>query len=154
MAIQRNDNIKLDAPKPIRTTDIVGVGWVYLTKETIPISMRYQYMQTVDANTGNKWRLEGGVSNSNWVLDNGSGDAGQITSWAELILLVGEIGQQSIALSKTLSINDSFLLFINGIFYKYGVGSDYHITANPDILNWHGDFNLEPSDNIILKYRQ
>ena len=63
MAITLSDNIKLTAPKPIRTTDIVGIDSnthptgapsVYPVKESIPDYMRHLYMETIDG-TGKKW---------------------------------------------------------------------------------------------------
>ena len=69
MAIGRNDNLEINAPKPTRTTDIVGVDWVYATKEDIPTSMRHPFMITKDADhDGQEWWLVGGLANSDWTL--------------------------------------------------------------------------------------
>jgi len=71
MAITISDYLTLPAPKPLRDTDIVGLGLPvsgYPTKEAIPVYMRHLYMEVTDEN-GVKWRLE---------------DAFDLTVWTEM----------------------------------------------------------------------
>jgi len=71
MAITISDYFTLPAPKPLRDTDIVGLGLPvsgYPTKEAIPAYMRHLYMEVTD-DLGVKWRLE---------------DAFDLTVWTEM----------------------------------------------------------------------
>jgi len=71
MAITISDYLTLPAPKPLRDTDIVGLGLPvsgYPTKEALPMYMRHLYMEVTDEN-GIKWRLE---------------DAFDLTIWTEM----------------------------------------------------------------------
>lgn len=73
MAIQLNDNLEINAPKPIRTTDVVGTGEIYATKEDIPTAMRFEGLRTFDGT--DNWQLQCGIDDTNWtVLNNISSD--------------------------------------------------------------------------------
>lgn len=63
MSITLNDNLNIKTPKPTRTTDVVGDGQMYATKDLIPVGIRYNGMTTFDGT--NKWILKLGV----WVAD-------------------------------------------------------------------------------------
>ena len=147
MAIQRSDNIKLDAPKPIRTTDLVGASWVYTSKEGIPFSMRYEFMETTDSE-GNNWQLRGGIANLNWVVRSSS----QTITSVSIELFVLENDQEIFLLNDLITDYENLQLFVNGVFYAHGNLKDYHVSGQN--MYWHGDFSLELSDRIQLKYYQ
>ena len=77
MSIIINDGFESRSPKPIRNTDTVGPGLPFATKELIPAGFRYEFMETTDE-TGTKWRLEGGLTDTDWVVQMGGG----AVSWA------------------------------------------------------------------------
>jgi len=74
MSITLSDNISLTAPKPTRTTEVVGINnsthpggapSVYPVKESIPEYMRHLYMETIDG-TGKKWVLRNPLDILSW----------------------------------------------------------------------------------------
>jgi len=85
------------------------------------------------------------------ALDEGSG-TGQNIIWQTMELVVIENNQQIFSLEESVSDFSSTQLFINGILYTYGIPESYHISGNN--LYWHGDFILETSDQIYLKYNK
>ena len=88
MAIPLNDNIELNAPKPIRSTDIVGIDWIYANKEAIPTAMRHPFMRTTDNDTGFEWWLVGGIADADWVR------YGSLASLTKDKFLVGDANNQ------------------------------------------------------------
>ena len=53
----------------------------------------------------------------------------------------------------TVSIEGKALFFsINGVLYQYGTDKDFHTDGTK--LYWHGSFNLETTDVILVKYLQ
>jgi len=87
MSIDRNDNLRIKAPKATRDTDRVGASpLTYASPQDIPAGYRYEFMTTTD-DDGIIWRLEGGVADANWTelkLGGGEQEAENIT-WSELI---------------------------------------------------------------------
>jgi len=68
MAITLSDNIDLPAPKPLRTTELVGFGLpasVYTNKEAIPEYHRHMFMETIDP-SGQKWVLKNPLDIMEW----------------------------------------------------------------------------------------
>ena len=52
-----------------------------------------------------------------------------------------------------VSIDGKALFFsINGVLYQYGTDKDFHTDGTK--LYWHGSFNLETTDVILVKYLQ
>ena len=85
------------------------------------------------------------------ALDGGSG-TGESSVWISTQLLVRENKQTIFTLSETINSLDEIQLFINGILYPYGLNESYHILST--LLYWHGGFDLELSDRVMLKYNQ
>ncbi len=79
-----------------------------------------------------------------------SGGTGQVIIWQTLELLVTEDAQQLFPLSDSIRDFTNIQLYVNGVLYTYGIPESYHISG--DNLYWHGDFILETSDQIYLKY--
>ena len=65
MAITLLDNLKINARKPIKDTDIVGSGYRYATKEAIDPNLRFEYMETIEG--GVKYMLKGGILDAHWT---------------------------------------------------------------------------------------
>lgn len=82
----------------------------------------------------------------------GAGGTGESTIWIEASLRIITAGQSTIQLNQEVYQQSSLMLYINGIYYEYGIEESYHIVNN--ILRWHGSFELEPTDEIVLKYRK
>ena len=147
MSIELIDNFRINAQKPVRDTDIVGEGWVFANKEGIPFSMRYEFMETTDSE-GNNWQLRGGIANLNWVVRSSS----QTITSVSIELFVLENDQEIFLLDDLITDYESLQLFVNGVFYAQGDLKDYHVSGRN--FYWHGDFSLELSDRIQLKYYQ
>ncbi len=82
----------------------------------------------------------------------GTGGIGESTIWIEASLRIITAGQSTIQLNQGVDQQSSLMLYINGIYYEYGIEESYHIVNN--ILRWHGSFELEPTDEIVLKFRK
>ncbi len=83
------------------------------------------------------------------ALDSGGG-TGQIIIWQTLDLVVTQDAQQLFPLSDSINDFTNIQLYVNGVLYTYGMLESYHISG--DNLHWHGEFILETSDQIHLKY--
>jgi len=66
--IDLNDNLNIKTPKPIRPIDIIGVGCLYLTKEDIPANVRYDGLQVYVLSNNVNYQLNGGITDSDWVI--------------------------------------------------------------------------------------
>ncbi len=87
---------------------------------------------------------------SSFLSLDGSGGTGQTIVCQTLELLVVKGDQFQFPISESISSASNIKLFVNGIFYSYGINKSYHISSSN--LIWHGDFALETTDEIILKY--
>jgi len=77
--IKLNAPLEINAPSPVRTTDVVGIDWIYATKEDIPTGMRFEGMRTMHMEAGHaddkqEFRLEDGIEDSNWTEYGGVGE--------------------------------------------------------------------------------
>lgn len=70
--------------------------------------------------------------------------------WVTLELVIESNGENTFFFPETIFDTDSIFLTVNNVVYQYGVSFDYHI--QDDRLYWHGPFELERSDRVILKY--
>lgn len=84
--------------------------------------------------------LGGGVSDgSTWRAD-----------WQKIPMTVGVSGQTQFSININTSDPEGLFLAVNGAIYDYGINSAFDIDSGT--LNWHGGFNLEPSDHVYIKY--
>lgn len=81
----------------------------------------------------------GGSYGSTWRVD-----------WQKIPMTVSESGQTQFSISINTSDPEGLFLAVNGAIYDYGINSAFDIDSGT--LNWHGGFNLEPSDNVYIKY--
>lgn len=81
-----------------------------------------------------------------------SGDVSQpILKWVEIQFTFSPMTGNIFPF--TVNIEGKALFFsINGLLYEYGYEKDFHIEGS--YLFWHGSFNLETTDIIIVKYLQ
>lgn len=70
--------------------------------------------------------------------------------WITLELVIESNGENTFFFPDTIVDTDSIFLTVNNVVYQYGVRFDYHI--QDDRLYWHGPFELETTDRVILKY--
>ena len=81
----------------------------------------------------------GNTNGGNWKAD-----------WQKIPLTIGTSGQNQFAVNVNTSDPEGLFLAVNGAIYDYGVNSAFDI--NSGTLNWHGGFNLEPTDHVYIKY--
>ena len=114
--------------------------------------LNQKFLEILGDPTNDEIQLDGDAYRiSSFIALDGDG-SGLTFHWFKVKLTVSETGQQSIIIPESISETDSLQLFINGVFYSYGLLDSYHIIDTT--LYWHGDFPLEASDVIILKYRK
>ena len=70
--------------------------------------------------------------------------------WQKIPMTVSESGQTQFSISINTSDPEGLFLAVNGAIYDYGINSAFDIDSGT--LNWHGGFNLEPSDHVYIKY--
>lgn len=87
------------------------------------------------------------ISSFESLTDASSGTA-QI--WQTQNLIVEMDSQEQFPFSDHFTDTDSLFLLVNNSLYSYGINKDYHIESNT--IYWHGDFNIETSDEVYLKY--
>ena len=81
----------------------------------------------------------GGTDTSTWKAD-----------WQKIPFTVSVSGQAQFSVNISITDPEGLFLVVNGAIYDYGINSAFDITGS--ILNWHGGFNLEPTDHVYIKY--
>ena len=81
----------------------------------------------------------GGTDSSTWRAD-----------WQKIPMTIGVSGQNQFPVSISTNDPEGLFLVVNGAIYDYGINSAFDI--NSGTLNWHGGFNLEPTDHVYIKY--
>jgi hypothetical protein len=79
----------------------------------------------------------------------GSGPSANI-DWITLELNMASNGETVFYNPELITDTDSVFLTVNSVLYQYGVDRDFHIEG--DRLFWHGGFNLEMTDRVVLRY--
>lgn len=81
----------------------------------------------------------GGTDSSTWKAD-----------WQKIPITVDVSGQTQFSISVNTNDPEGLFLAVNGAIYDYGINSAFDIDSST--LNWHGGFNLEPTDHVYIKY--
>ncbi len=87
--------------------------------------------------------------------DLSSGGSGSDTNtwradWQKIPITIGSSGQTQFSVSVNTNDPEGLFLAVNGAIYDYGVNSAFDISSGT--LNWHGGFNLEPTDHVYIKF--
>ena len=93
------------------------------------------------------------INNVQGDLGGGGGSTDNVTwkaDWQKVPLTIGVSGQNQFSVNLNTSDPEGLFLAVNGAIYDYGVNSAFDI--NSGTLNWHGGFNLEPTDHVYIKY--
>jgi hypothetical protein len=83
--------------------------------------------------------IGGGGGNGNWRAD-----------WQKIPMAVEQSGQTEFSIDINTADPEGLFLAVNGAIYDYGINSAFDIDSGT--LNWHGGFNLEPTDHVYIKY--
>jgi hypothetical protein len=70
--------------------------------------------------------------------------------WITQELSVGTNGETVFYNPELITDTDAVFLTVNSVLYQYGVDRDFHIQGNK--IFWHGGFNLETNDRVVLRY--
>jgi len=80
----------------------------------------------------------------------GGGGANWRADWQKIPMVVEQSGQTEFSIDINTADPEGLFLAVNGAIYDYGINSAFDIDSGT--LNWHGGFNLEPSDHVYIKY--
>lgn len=67
MSVKFSDNLTINAGKPTRDIDLVGVGQIYTDKDDIPMGYRYEFLPVYETATKKTYQLQGGTDNADWI---------------------------------------------------------------------------------------
>lgn len=70
--------------------------------------------------------------------------------WVTHELIVEENGQRIFGQNEPIADTDAIFLTVNSVLYQYGTNRDFHLHEQQ--IHWHGGFELEPSDRVVLRY--
>lgn len=79
----------------------------------------------------------------------GAGTSATI-DWITQELSVGTNGETVFYNPELITDTDAVFLTVNSVLYQYGVDRDFHIQGNH--VFWHGGFDLEITDRVVLRY--
>jgi hypothetical protein len=83
--------------------------------------------------------------------DIGGGGGGNMRAdWQKIPMVVEQSGQTEFSIDINTADPEGLFLAVNGAIYDYGINSAFDIDSGT--LNWHGGFNLEPTDHVYIKY--
>jgi hypothetical protein len=80
----------------------------------------------------------------------GGGTSSGTIDWITLELTMESNGETVFYNPELITDTDSVFLTVNSVLYQYGVDRDFHIEG--DRLFWHGGFDLEMTDRVVLRY--
>ena len=107
------------------------------------------------------WEILGDKINDEIIIDEeayrissfiniGGESSGQTYVWETIDILISQNNQTEFSLTQDIDDPTNVFLVINHVLYKYGLQQNFHI-ANQS-LYWHGGFQLEPTDQMYLKF--
>ena len=82
-------------------------------------------------------------------LVSGNGAIANI-DWQADTLEINSNGETVFYFPAQVSDTQSLFLTVNNVLYSYGVDADFHVQDNR--LYWHGQFQLETDDNMVVRY--
>ncbi len=98
------------------------------------------------------------IRGESYRINNVQGDLGGAASdssiwkadWQKIPISVESSGQTQFSVNVDTNDPEGLFLAVNGAIYDYGINSAFDISSGT--LNWHGGFNLEPTDHVYIKY--
>jgi hypothetical protein len=91
------------------------------------------------------------INNVQGDLSSGGSDTSTCRAdWQKIPITVGGSGQTQFLVNVNTIDPEGLFLAVNGAIYDYGVNSAFDISSGT--LNWHGGFNLEPTDHVYIKF--
>ena len=86
---------------------------------------------------------------SSFINIGGEG-SGQTYVWETIDISITQNNQTEFSINQDIDDPTNIFLIINHVLYRYGLNQDFHI-AN-QLLYWHGGFDLEPTDQMYLRF--
>jgi hypothetical protein len=94
------------------------------------------------------------IQGESYRINNVQGDIGGggtwRADWQKIPMSVDQSGQTEFSIDINTADPEGLFLAVNGAIYDYGINSAFDIDSGT--LNWHGGFNLEPTDHVYIKY--
>jgi hypothetical protein len=86
---------------------------------------------------------------SSFVATDGSDFTPPTFEWMNQAFVVATKGTTTFPFVATSETKGLFFS-VNGTLYQYGTSRDFHVALGS--LIWHGAFDLEPTDSVIVKW--
>ncbi len=86
---------------------------------------------------------------SSFINIGGEG-TGQSYIWETIDIPITQNNQTEFSINQDIDDPTNIFLVINHVLYRYGQNRDFHI-AN-QVLYWHGGFELDPTDQMYLRF--
>lgn len=80
------------------------------------------------------------------------GGAAPVSDWISAELTVESAGQHVFLAPQAITDPESVFLTVNSVLYQYGETRDFHLQEGS--LYWHGSFDLEPTDRLVIRFPQ
>jgi hypothetical protein len=95
------------------------------------------------------------IHGQSYRINNVQGDIGGggdtwSADWQKIPIAVEQSGQTEFLVNVNTTDPEGLFLAVNGAIYDYGINSAFDIDSGT--LNWHGGFNLEPTDHVYIKF--
>jgi len=120
------------------------------TRDLIPTNVRFDGMETIALDTGNKYRLVGGTANANWVLVSGGGGMGTNTN-EPFVITATDVANGYIDISNTPNLLKHLIVEKNGQMLTWGALNDYVISGTR--ITFNTPLSIEgQADQITVYY--
>ncbi|MBT3422930.1 MAG: hypothetical protein HN431_09010 [Bacteroidetes bacterium] len=86
---------------------------------------------------------------SSFISIGGEGSV-QTYVWETIDISITQNNQTEFSINQDIDDPTNIFLIINHVLYRYGQNRDFHIVNQ--LLYWHGGFDLEPTDQMYLRF--
>ena len=119
-------------------------------RDSIPSNIRFEGMETITLDTGNKYRLVSGILNTNWVLVSGGGGTGTNTN-ESFEITATDVANGYVDISNTPNLLEHFIVEKNGQILTWGALNDYTVSGTRITFNTQLSIVGQP-DQITVYY--
>jgi len=120
-----------------------------VTRDLIPTNVRFEGMETITLDTGNKYRLVSGILNTDWVLVSGGGGTGTNTN-ESFEITATDVANGYIDISNTPNLLEHFIVEKNGQILTWGTLNDYTVSGTR--ITFNTQLSIEGQPDQITVY--
>lgn len=135
-------------PKHNKPTELYQVVADITARDAIPSNVRFEGRECIVLSNNNKYRLIGGITNTNWVIVSG-GSAPTIVDEEFVVDATIQSNGYIDLLNNPNGAKGQVFVFYDGIVNYEGAGNDYTM-PNPDRVNF--TYSLRIGALIKIKY--